>query len=184
MAKKKIILIDQDGPLADFEKGFLCAIKKENPEIKPTTSKNFEVYENFPPEFKNKIEKIYRKRGFFKSLPPVKNGIKAIKEIEKLGYDVFICTSPLRNHKYCVMEKLEWIEKYLGKEFTNKVIFTRDKTVIKGTILIDDKPKIHGKIKKPNWEHIIFDAPYNKDINNKRRLKRDWSNWKKIITDV
>lgn len=38
-----------------------------------------------------------------------------------------------------------WVEKHLGQEFLEQVILTRDKTLITGDILIDDKPDIQGK---------------------------------------
>lgn len=37
------------------------------------------------------------------------------------------------------------MEKHLGHEFLEQVILTRDKTLITGDILIDDKPDILGK---------------------------------------
>lgn len=38
-----------------------------------------------------------------------------------------------------------WIEKHFGHEFLEQIILTRDKTVVSGDILIDDKPDIHGE---------------------------------------
>jgi len=54
----------------------------------------------------------------------------------------------------------------------------KDKTLIIGDILIDDKPEIKG-ISTPNWEHIIFDQPYNKNITNKKRI--NWDNFKEVL---
>lgn len=45
----------------------------------------------------------------------------------------------------CVCVQYAWVEKHLGHEFLEQVILTRDKTVITGDILIDDKPDILGK---------------------------------------
>lgn len=38
-----------------------------------------------------------------------------------------------------------WIEKHLGYDFLDQIILTRDKTVVTGDILIDDKPDILGE---------------------------------------
>lgn len=38
-----------------------------------------------------------------------------------------------------------WIEKHFGHDFLEKVILTRDKTLIAGDFLIDDKPDIQGE---------------------------------------
>ena len=45
----------------------------------------------------------------------------------------------------CVCVQYAWVEKHLGHEFLEQIILTRDKTLITGDILIDDKPDILGK---------------------------------------
>lgn len=49
------------------------------------------------------------------------------------------------SHLLCVYVQYAWVEKHLGHEFLEQVILTRDKTLITGDILIDDKPDILGK---------------------------------------
>lgn len=58
------------------------------------------------------------------------------------------------------------------------LFLTNDKTIVKGDILIDDKPEPIG-LEKPEWEHIIFDQPYNRYIKDKRRI--NCFNWKSIF---
>lgn len=38
-----------------------------------------------------------------------------------------------------------WVEQNLGPEFLERVILTRDKTVVTGDLLIDDKDNIQGE---------------------------------------
>jgi 5'-nucleotidase len=38
----------------------------------------------------------------------------------------------------------EWVENHLGKDWINRLILTRDKTMINGDVLIDDKINITG----------------------------------------
>ncbi len=45
----------------------------------------------------------------------------------------------------CVCVQYAWVEKHLGHDFLEQVILTRDKTLITGDILIDDKPDILGE---------------------------------------
>jgi hypothetical protein len=44
------------------------------------------------------------------------------------------------------------MEEHLGSEFTKRVILTRDKTLVRGDVLIDKKPTIGG-ISTPQWRH-------------------------------
>lgn len=45
----------------------------------------------------------------------------------------------------CVSVQYAWVEKHLGHDFLEQVILTRDKTLIAGDLLIDDKPDILGE---------------------------------------
>ena len=67
-----------------------------------------------------------------------------------------------------MLEKYEWVENYLGDAWVKRIILTRDKTLIKGDYLIDDKPVITGVERSPEWEQIVYDRPYNRDVNKKR----------------
>ena len=175
------ILVDMDGVLCDFHKKFLENWRKKYPnreyiELKDTT--DFYITNEYPEEYKEDIKEIYNSPNFFSSLDPIEGGINAIKEMVKLGHEVFICTAPLDNYDYCVLEKMQWIEKHLGKEFVKKMIISYDKTHVKGDILIDDMPEVKGS-NTPEWEHVIFDRPYNRNVNNKRKI--NWVNWKEVL---
>lgn len=179
----KIILVDLDGPLADAEGQFLEIWREKFPSefFLPTEErKDFYLTDEYPENLKEKIESITTESGFFASLPPVKGGINAIEEMVFLGLRVFICTSAIYKNKNCLTEKKLWIKKYLGEDLARFAIFTKDKTIVKGNYLIDDRPNITGVV-TPEWKHIIFDQPVNRDIKNKLRIKMDWSNWKEII---
>lgn len=38
-----------------------------------------------------------------------------------------------------------WVEKHFGPEFLERIVLTRDKTVVSADLLIDDRPDITGK---------------------------------------
>lgn len=176
-----IILIDQDGPLADFEKGFLQIWKAQYPDeffVPVEKRATFYIRDEYPPELTEKVDNIYCAPGFYENLPATEGCIEALDEMLKLGHDVRICTAPLTRYDNCVLEKYKWVEKHLGRAFTNRVILTKDKTLIKGRYLIDDKPEIAG-VAKPEWEHIIFDSSYNAHIQGTKRLT--WHNWKEVL---
>ncbi|HEY4486736.1 MAG TPA: 5'-3'-deoxyribonucleotidase [Candidatus Paceibacterota bacterium] len=176
-----IILVDQDGPLANFEQGFLDGWRFQFSDelfIPLEERKTFYLRDQYQKHLREKVESIYFAPGFYKNLPPVDGAIEAIKELVALGYEVMICTSPLGRYENCILEKYQWIEKYLGEDFTKKIILTKDKTLIRGDILIDDKPGVTG-IFEPSWEHVIFDYPFNRPIIGKRRI--NWGNCKEIL---
>lgn len=178
-----IILIDLDGPLADLEGEFLKRWKEKFPDeffIPFDQRKNFFLNDDYPEHLRKKAADILEASGFFVELPPVSGGLDAVKKMAALGHKVFLCTSDIYMNKTGLADKRKWVEKYLGHDLAKGMIFTRDKTLVRGNYLIDDKPEITG-ILTPEWKHIIFDQPFNKNTAHKSRIKTDWSNWEDII---
>src|SRR3989338_9420813 len=101
-----IILIDQDGPLADFEKGFLDAWRAQFPNehfVPLHRRRTFYVRDDYPKELRDKVESIYFAPGFYLNLPPVNGSLEALKMLVELGHDVRICTSPLSRYENCAL---------------------------------------------------------------------------------
>jgi 5'-nucleotidase len=176
-----IVLIDQDGPLAKFEEGFLRIWSAKHPDevaIPLCERTQFYIKDDYPDSIKTKVSSIYEEPGFIANLDIVDGAKEAVLEMLAADIDVRFCTAPLSNYENCVGEKYIWIEKHFGRELTNRVIFSKDKTLIHGDFLIDDRPTVEG-ICKPEWKHIIFDAPYNK-LQPGKRLHQ-WQDWRAVI---
>lgn len=167
--------------LADFERGFFEKWRSRFPNLEYILPENRTIYDlkkQYPAEHNSAIEVILSEEGFYSELPPIVEGIDAAFEMEEKGHDVLILTTPLKNYQNCVNEKYYWVDEHMGEEWTKKIIMAKDKTLVTGTYLIDDKPGIIGK-REPAWEHIVFDRPYNRHITDKRRI--DWQNWREVL---
>lgn len=111
---KKIVWIDMDGVLCDYyntAKKFLA----QNPKVA------------YP-------QSVY---GFFIDLPPILGAIQSYKELEK-HFDVRILTRASHMNINCYSEKAYWVRKHLGLEAQEKMVFSGDKSIVKGDYLIDD----------------------------------------------
>jgi 5'-nucleotidase len=171
-----IILIDMDGVVPDFEAAFLAEWQKRNPDeiFHPIeTRSTFYVHEQYGSELHQKVREVTSAPGFFRNMPLIANGDRVIGDLMMAGHTVRFCTSPLSSAPTCMQEKYDWVTEYFGKDMANAMIISKDKSLIRGDILIDDRPVFHGCAYEPIWEHIIFDAAYNRAIVEKRRL----SNW-------
>lgn len=175
------ILIDMDGVIADFDREFLQRWRTRHPDkfyIPLEERITFYVKEQYPEELKPLVIEIIREPGFFRDIVPVEGAKEALMEMDGMGLEVFICTSPITAYKNCVLEKYEWVDRVLGSDWVKRVIMTKDKTFVKADYLIDDKPEITGVENPPSWEHILYDRPYNREVNKKRIT---WENWKDVI---
>lgn len=182
-----IVLVDMDGVLADFRLGFYNKAKNILPHLNKEEIVGFEhfVINDF---FKDKNEKemaenILLSEGFYLELPPIKDSVYNLKNLAK-QHEVFICTSPLSKNIFCVGEKTEWVKKHLGEEWARRLVITKDKTIIKGDVLIDDKPEITGVVVNPDWKHVLYEAAYNSHVTNSLTLKKDWSNLEEIFKSM
>jgi 5'-nucleotidase len=99
------------------------------------------------------------------------------------GHEVFLCTSPLTGSRWCVPEKLAWVEQHLGPRWLRRTIITADKTLVgdrlQRCILVDDRPVIKGLADPPPWQHVLFDAPYNRTKPGPRLSS--WADWREIL---
>ena len=120
---KKIIYIDIDDTLADF-KGAVEKAKLVNPAMP------------FP----------QAEYGFYSNLIPLNGAIEAVKWF--VNSDTFIpylLTAPSVMNPMSYTEKRIWVEKHLGMNMVQRLIICSDKSLLKGTYLIDDKIEGHGQ---------------------------------------
>ena len=184
--KQKIILFDMDGVLCQYDEKLLRLAHERLglPLYYPHEVTSFNTELLFPEEYRERVEALANEEGFFSDLLPFPGAVEAFKKIAAdPRFIVFICTSPKRFYKNrsCVKEKNIWVSTFLGKEWTDKVIFVRDKTCVRGDMLIDDKPEIEG-VQTPSWIHVYHDRPYNKNSNRPRITS--WENWEEVLVPV
>jgi len=202
-AKKTVILVDMDGVLVDWDRGFTERLKTH-----PRTQKlwadqqiilnrtHYEMEkslawageapkdENGTIDFNELVQDIYCEEGFFRNLPPMEGGPQALHAMLDKGFEVFICTAPPTISHHAAQEKWEWIRQHLGDAWLNRMILTTDKTPVRGDFLIDDKPRITGRFSVPLWRQVLFDAPYNREGVGSRPVLQKWSDWEKVVQDA
>ena len=121
---------------------------------------------------------------FFSSLEPVEGARDALISLQHSGAEVMICSSVPWGSQTGASEKIWWVRKFLGRRFTERVILTNDKTVVGGTILVDDKPVVTGLRKHPTWQQVYFDRPYNTVAaggNPEISRIHSWAEWPSIL---
>lgn len=169
-----------DNTVVEFDKEILNTFRKlyPNKQSFPLEQQtHFYIKDEYPIESQELLKKIYCSEGFFLRLKPIKGSLEALSKMSQ-NHEVFLCTSPLRKNIYSPKEKFEWVANHLGYNWTEKIIIAKDKTMIRGDILIDDRPSVIGS-QDPLWEHVLYSQPYNNHVKDKRRIT--WENWQPIF---
>jgi len=174
------ILLDMDGVLANFDQGHVDAcIRAGIPRaLHGEDRAEWDLLSTVPREDRARLLRLWHAPGFFRALYPMDGAVDGARTLRRQGHEVFICTAPLLNHATCAAEKIEWVRAHLGDDFAARVIITRDKTLIHGDYLVDDRPNIHG-VHTPTWKHLLFEAPCNRNDPrgtwNWRRLRQEFT---------
>lgn len=183
-----VVLIDQDGVVADFERGLLDTFRAKHPDapfVALADRRGFYAREQYGTEWGEAINEIIRAEGFYRDLLAVEGAPAALEEMLKAGHDVFLCTSQLVGSRWCVPEKLDWVEHHLGGAWLRRTIITPDKTLVgdrlQPCVLIDDRPTVTGAASPP-WTYVLFDAPYNKEERGPRLSS--WADWREVLEPV
>ena len=107
--KKKILYVDLDGVLADYDHAKQRTTEEERTQ-----------------------------KGFFENLPPINGAVDAFKKLSEKYETYFLSTAPWTNI-HAPSEKRIWVEKHLGEFAFKKLILTHNKGLLKGDYLIDDR---------------------------------------------
>lgn len=131
--KSKILYVDLDDVLADFYKAAAGPDGKVREEM---------MFDNC----------------FFLNLEPVPGAKKAVFQLEKMGFDIYVLSQPFALLPESYIEKVEWVQRHFP-QLTNKIILTQNKGLNVGHYLIDDNPKKwQEKFEKNGGDFIHF--PY------------------------
>jgi 5'(3')-deoxyribonucleotidase len=137
---KKILYIDMDGCVADFDKA-----------IKPLLAPYPDLNEQ---ETYDKVDEILPQHPeFFHDLEPMPNSIETVKKLSEV-YDIYFLSTPMWIMPESFTGKRIWIEKHFGELAVKRLILTHRKDLNVGDYLIDDRT--HNGAGEFTGEHIHF----------------------------
>ena len=167
-----VVLLDQDGPLADFDTAIASVLTSLgcDPSLltRSTWHTSRDIENVYGPGIADEVVNAVHAPGFFSALPMTRGASHGVRRLLASGCEVFICTSPKLANPSCASDKLSWVATHLP-ELRRNVIVSKDKTLVRGHILVDDKPDIEGTL-DPLWHHVLFSTPGNAHSTSPLRL--------------
>ena len=128
----KILYIDMDGVLVDFQSGL------------------DRVREKVMREYEGREDEI---PGIFALMDPIPGALDAYRELVGL-FDTYILSAAPWKNPSAWSDKVEWVQKHLGEVAHKRLILSHHKNLNDGDFLVDDRFK-HG-VDVFEGEHIHF----------------------------
>ena len=140
----KILYIDMDNVLVDFESAFS------------------ELSEDILAEYDSRLDEV---PGIFSLMKPMQGALEAFNELSVIFDTYILSTSPWENPS-AWSDKLIWVKKHLGPNAHKRLILSHHKNLNAGHFLIDDRLKngadkfqgehLHfGTSKFPDWDAVL-----------------------------
>lgn len=175
---RPVILVDQDGPLADFDKQFWHLCRMANIQM---DCEEHEQTARFATEhIVRGSDRAYARRRvdgdrrWFHDLPVVPGAVEGINLLSEVA-DVWICTKPLEANLTCRDGKAEWVRTHLGLEWERRLIIAPDKSRVHGDILLDDAIRMEW-LGRATWQPVVYPTTWNDEGSEWHGLRRwDWS---------
>lgn len=198
MTTRPIVLLDCDGPLADFTGAYLQAFEEETG-LKATLEDvtgwhihSCDFFENAAREMKIKPSEL-RKRcdahvsrpGFCYAIRPYDYAISRVSRLQEMA-EVIVVTSPWDSSPTWMHERTLWLKKHYGVPRTH-VIHAAQKHLIWGDVFVDDKPE-HVDAWHERWgvvsdrgrgRAVLFDMHHNRSLNHPLR-----GSWEHVIAHL
>jgi 5'-nucleotidase len=179
-----IVHVDMDNTANDFSGGFITEFNRitgSNFVLPRENHAEYEIFKNIPNIVNGdgvKLrEQIFTTPKFWENLEPMPDFERIMKllcnKYSADAGDVYILTAAWPTYEDCWTEKVRWVKKVLPFFDLHKIIFSWNKSIIKGDILIDDSPKY---LETFNGDSVAYDWPYNRNVKVEYRVH----NWEEI----
>ena len=163
------LFLDMDNVITDYSYSACEWFNKElgRPKYKgeypvdlmPENIKDYSMWKNYylPKNIGKPLqEQMFEDSEFWRTMDPITGSLNYIRKLNS-KYEVYIATAAKYND-VCVQEKVDWIKKHLPFIHEERLVFSMNKSILYGDILVDDFWKY---LLQFEGRCVLFLQPYN-----------------------
>lgn len=123
--------------------------------------------------FEHNILELIDDEDFFELVKPKEGAVELIRKLhEDDAFDVYVITSCLKPENY--IKKINWFNKCMPFFPVGRVVPLTDKHIVRGDILVDDRPKNLEKWLEENKNGVglLVNAPHNRLCDKFWRIEK------------
>jgi 5'(3')-deoxyribonucleotidase len=77
--------------------------------------------------------------GAYLAMEPIPGALEGVRSLIGMGHDVWLATKPPTGIPFAYADKVQWVLDHIP-ELKRKIVLTHDKSLLRGDVLIDDRP--------------------------------------------
>lgn len=180
-----IVLLDCDGILCNFIGGVLDVVQYvtgTRHEYEEIDQWDFWPCLNLDPTDKFAVDVYLKSCGFCSKLRPMPGAREAVAELQK-RCEVYCVTVPYHGNKTWCHERTEWLWREVGIP-ASQIIFTESKHMVRGNVLIDDKPdnlSSWSYSEEGNSLCVLWNRPWNEGAQVNAVKVDNWDEVRALI---
>lgn len=157
------LLLDMDGPLADFDAHGWRACIDEGIEVDVAGQheQTARFFTDHIPDRRSRdsIRMLIDDTPWFRYLPVTPGAVDGVRDLIGAGVDVWVVTKPLEVNRTCRDDKAAWLRDHFPM-LERRLIIAPDKSLVQGDLLLDDAPH-PAWFGSASWRPVIFSCAFN-----------------------
>lgn len=181
MVDQPVVLLDVDGVLADFHlHTFDFMWDRFGVGINAQEFPKWDILSELDPAHRDEVAAKWASPGWCARIPVypgAREGVAALREVAR----VYFVTAQLAHSPTWTWERTSWLQEHFGAQIED-VVFTLSKYLVRGDLLVDDKPEhvTSWGAAHPEKVAILWERPWNTNAVVPHRASR----WDEVVRQI